>query len=408
MADYPNNIFTQRELENLPGIAYNPADKKTLFAEDMQALGAEVTALEQTLGTNPEGDIALTVKERISRLENYVLSNALFLSQTGRATLDHDDDFNLSAFALVFEASASFGYSNFLLGKGDFNATFHIRVQINAAGDVIANMINSAQTISATASGALSASCLRRVKITYDDAGDRKLRIFVNDVLQTASAAFTTVPLIFNSDDFILDIGAGACYITRFGLSSNLDWAPTIFDYALDDDVVFFFPMDKGDEDPESVVGNFTLDLNAHADVRPVPNLLLPVDVFLRGLFNIANKQIGSRFWWDKDDFGPAALGLQVLDWEASSWLYFSSVEDEDPQVVGDFNFQTKQRLAAGAILGGPVRLKGYTVAGLPAGVQGDRAFVTNALSPTWGATVVGGGSAVVPVFYNGTNWIVA
>ena len=52
------------------------------------------------------------------------------------------------------------------------------------------------------------------------------------------------------------------------------------------------------------------------------------------------------------------------------------------------------------------VRLKGYTVAGLPAGTQGDTAFVTDALAPTFLTTVVGGGAVVTPVFYNGTNWI--
>jgi hypothetical protein len=54
-----------------------------------------------------------------------------------------------------------------------------------------------------------------------------------------------------------------------------------------------------------------------------------------------------------------------------------------------------------------PINFKGYTVAGLPTGTTGDRAYVTNALSPVFGATVVGGGSVVVPVFYNGSNWIV-
>lgn len=53
-----------------------------------------------------------------------------------------------------------------------------------------------------------------------------------------------------------------------------------------------------------------------------------------------------------------------------------------------------------------PVRLKGYTVATLPAGTQGDTAFVTDALAPTFLATVVGGGAVVTPVFYNGTNWV--
>lgn len=58
--------------------------------------------------------------------------------------------------------------------------------------------------------------------------------------------------------------------------------------------------------------------------------------------------------------------------------------------------------------LAGVVKTAGYTVATLPTGVVGYRAYVTDALAPTWGATVVGGGAVVIPVFYNGTNWIVA
>ena len=53
------------------------------------------------------------------------------------------------------------------------------------------------------------------------------------------------------------------------------------------------------------------------------------------------------------------------------------------------------------------VNTGGYTVATLPTGVTGARAYVTNALAPTFGATVVGGGAITIPVFYNGANWIV-
>lgn len=49
-----------------------------------------------------------------------------------------------------------------------------------------------------------------------------------------------------------------------------------------------------------------------------------------------------------------------------------------------------------------------YTVATLPtAGTQGRRAWVTNALAPAFGAAPVGGGAVVIPVFDNGTAWIV-
>lgn len=57
-------------------------------------------------------------------------------------------------------------------------------------------------------------------------------------------------------------------------------------------------------------------------------------------------------------------------------------------------------------IFGGVARLKGYTVSTLPTGTQGDTAFVTDALAPTFLVTIVGGGTVVTPVFYNGTNWV--
>lgn len=52
------------------------------------------------------------------------------------------------------------------------------------------------------------------------------------------------------------------------------------------------------------------------------------------------------------------------------------------------------------------VRLKGYTVATLPAGTQGDTAFCTDLTTPTYMATAVGGGAVVGKVFFDGTNWI--
>jgi len=51
-------------------------------------------------------------------------------------------------------------------------------------------------------------------------------------------------------------------------------------------------------------------------------------------------------------------------------------------------------------------RLAQYTVATLPTGAQGDTAYVTDAMSPTYLGTVMGGGAVICKVFYNGTNWI--
>ena len=56
----------------------------------------------------------------------------------------------------------------------------------------------------------------------------------------------------------------------------------------------------------------------------------------------------------------------------------------------------------------GAIRTTGFTVATLPAGTVGMRTYVTDALAPSFSATVVGGGAVTIPVFYNGSNWIVA
>lgn len=54
-----------------------------------------------------------------------------------------------------------------------------------------------------------------------------------------------------------------------------------------------------------------------------------------------------------------------------------------------------------------PVEFPVYTVATLPAAASNTyaRAFVSDANSPTWNATVAGGGSVKCPVWSDGTNW---
>ena len=52
--------------------------------------------------------------------------------------------------------------------------------------------------------------------------------------------------------------------------------------------------------------------------------------------------------------------------------------------------------------------LTNYTVATLPSASvsgKGARAFVTDALAPVFGSTVVTGGAVAVPVYSDGTNW---
>lgn len=56
---WPNSIYTQRDLENLPGVEFDADNNKTLFAEDILNLGAEITAIETALGENLGGVVEL-------------------------------------------------------------------------------------------------------------------------------------------------------------------------------------------------------------------------------------------------------------------------------------------------------------------------------------------------------------
>jgi hypothetical protein len=64
----------------------------------------------------------------------------------------------------------------------------------------------------------------------------------------------------------------------------------------------------------------------------------------------------------------------------------------------------TKLNAAVNQLQAPPV----YLVADLPSAADagiGARSFVTNASGPTFGSTVVGGGTVKVPVYSDGTNW---
>ena len=63
-AEYPGAIKTFREIEDLPGVVYEPDQKTTIFAKDTTDISDEVVAIEQTLGTNPNGEYE-TVADRL-------------------------------------------------------------------------------------------------------------------------------------------------------------------------------------------------------------------------------------------------------------------------------------------------------------------------------------------------------
>jgi len=68
MGQFPDTLYTPRTVENRAGVSYDAAKTKVFYAEDLNTPNAEIIAIEETLGLNPEG-AATTVGDRISAVE---------------------------------------------------------------------------------------------------------------------------------------------------------------------------------------------------------------------------------------------------------------------------------------------------------------------------------------------------
>lgn len=73
---------------------------------------------------------------------------------------------------------------------------------------------------------------------------------------------------------------------------------------------------------------------------------------------------------------------------------------------AGNASYAGTLNVTGVSTFGAPIKLKGYTVATLPAGVAGYVAYCTDLLAPAFLAIAVGGGAVVGIVFYNGANWV--
>lgn len=71
MSLYPGAQDEFRVTQNLPGILYNAADTKTVFAEDTNNHSDAIVAIEETLGINPQGT-ADTVVDRLDDVDTAI------------------------------------------------------------------------------------------------------------------------------------------------------------------------------------------------------------------------------------------------------------------------------------------------------------------------------------------------
>jgi hypothetical protein len=114
--------------------------------------------------------------------------------------------------------------------------------------------------------------------------------------------------------------------------------------------------------------------------------------------------------------YGPGVEGNYYPDTRLDILLKSTAVSNDTPDVTvmsllsnGDVGIGTTTPKTTLDVNGG-IRAAVKTVSGLPtcsSAIEGTRYGVSDASSPVALATVVGGGSSHVPVYCNGTNWIV-
>lgn len=105
-----------------------------------------------------------------------------------------------------------------------------------------------------------------------------------------------------------------------------------------------------------------------------------------------------------------ASTTISFYDWSAiTNWLIVNgtNLRIGNYDASGNSTLLTVDDTNSRITVSKPFWLKGYTVATLPTWFTGATAYVTDATTPTFGATVVWGWAVVMKVRYDGTNWIV-
>jgi hypothetical protein len=160
----------------------------------------------------------------------------------------------------------------------------------------------------------------------------------------------------------------------------------------------------------EGVFTNTNAGVSASAGVRAIANST--------GYF--ALRQYGTGVTATAFGLTIANYTLLFTDGASSNGLIIGCLT-ADPIIFGTNNTEKMRIFSSGGVsignttdagagnlsVTGTIRTQGYTVATLPAaGTVGRKAYVTDALAPTFLAVIVGGGAVRCPVFDNGTAWV--
>lgn len=109
-ASFPAGVYEPREIENVPGQTYDESKKTRLYADDINNSNAEIIAIEETLGVNPQGDFD-TVASRLDRKNFPQILNRITgidgLSDQSLSLYAVPSGFRLIVIGVIFEAYVS-------------------------------------------------------------------------------------------------------------------------------------------------------------------------------------------------------------------------------------------------------------------------------------------------------------
>lgn len=100
MTNYPSAIDEFREVQNLPGVVYEPEQQTTAFAEDTRNSFDAITAIETTLGTNPQGEFE-SVAHRIVAKYRYITVGKTGVADVLTTAYDNDSEAINAAISLA-------------------------------------------------------------------------------------------------------------------------------------------------------------------------------------------------------------------------------------------------------------------------------------------------------------------
>jgi hypothetical protein len=199
-----------------------------------------------------------------------------------------------------------------------------------------------------------------------------------------------TVPASAGSTTYSWPTSPTNGYFLQTDGSGNLSWQPVSRGGV----------TSVGATSPVNSSGGTTPTISVNASSANTASYLVQRDGsgnFTAGTITATQFSLGSNYYLSFSGSNPFQA------WSGTSYVSYNRTTDQLNSVIAGNGVFVLASTYAQSLK--PLVLPQYTVATLPTGIQGAMAYVTDALAPAYNTTVVGGGSSVVRVFFDGTSW---